>query len=293
MKFPARLGALLICACVGLANTNIGLAQTYCLDAKEVLGFANSLYADGAYAAALGEFQRAAFLDTSQSLADTVNYAIGICLRRLGEPAKAWHYFRKVAGINASSAFVQRGLTQQACTYTQQGEYAGALNLLDSTTLKSDSTATVSSLRALNYVLLRQPQRAVEITKRSELAVDRGALEIDVSFLAEAAVRSRHKSPLKAGLLSAIIPGAGKIYAGRLIDGLFSALLVGLTTWQAYDGFHDDGNRSVRGWLYGATATTFYAGNVYGAWVAARVYNNDLDRGIQSGALLVLEKHFY
>ena len=56
------------------------------------------------------------------------------------------------------------------------------------------------------------------------------------------------RSPFLAGTLSAFVPGAGRLYTGRLGDALASLFTVGLTGWQAYDGFRRDGISSAKGW---------------------------------------------
>ncbi len=81
------------------------------------------------------------------------------------------------------------------------------------------------------------------------------------------------KSPALAAGLSAIIPGSGKIYAGYWQDGLISVLMIGLTSWQAYRGFNQDGASSVYGWIYGGFAGALYLGNIYGSGKAANKYN--------------------
>jgi len=86
-----------------------------------------------------------------------------------------------------------------------------------------------------------------------------------------------YKSPALAGLFSSIIPGMGKIYSGRINDGLYSFFVIGLTAWQAYDGFNRDGNNSIKGWIYGTLGATFYLGNIYGSIVSVKLYNKKLE----------------
>jgi TM2 domain-containing membrane protein YozV len=93
-----------------------------------------------------------------------------------------------------------------------------------------------------------------------------------------------------AGTLSAIIPGTGRIYAGRLTDGLYSLLVIGTTGWQAYEGFQDDGVRSTRGWIYGAVCGFFYLGNVYGSVVAVKIHNDRLELNLLREADDLVEK---
>lgn len=79
------------------------------------------------------------------------------------------------------------------------------------------------------------------------------------------------KNPLLASLMSAIIPGAGKFYTGEISDGIFALLATGLFAFLAYDNFNAD--QTFRGWLFSGLAAGFYAGNVYGSYASAQIYN--------------------
>jgi TM2 domain-containing membrane protein YozV len=86
----------------------------------------------------------------------------------------------------------------------------------------------------------------------------------------------RRRSRLASTLLSAILPGAGQLYSGRAGDGAYSFLTVagtGLVAWWfAAEPAVRDRTR-VKVSIFGVITALFYAGNVYGANVAARDYN--------------------
>lgn len=82
-----------------------------------------------------------------------------------------------------------------------------------------------------------------------------------------------HKSPLAAGVLSAVMPGAGRLYLGRWADALMSFVTSGVTIWQAYEHFDEDGWDSTNGWIYSGLGLFFYGGNVYGSYMSARIDN--------------------
>ena len=85
------------------------------------------------------------------------------------------------------------------------------------------------------------------------------------------------KSPLLAAALSMVVPGLGRVYLGRWPDGLLSFLLVGTTAALAAQGFYEEGQGSVRGWILGGVAALLYAGNVYGSAVGAVVQRRDAE----------------
>ena len=82
------------------------------------------------------------------------------------------------------------------------------------------------------------------------------------------------KSPAGAVLLSCIVPGLGKAYAGDWKDGIISLLFVATNAWQSYRGFSKNGISSVSGWIFGTLAAGFYTANLFGSWKSARDYNS-------------------
>lgn len=81
------------------------------------------------------------------------------------------------------------------------------------------------------------------------------------------------KKPVVAGLLSAVIPGLGKVYTKDWKDAIFSFVFVGTTGFQAYRGFALKGKNSVRGWIFSGLCLGLYTGNIYGAAYSAKRYN--------------------
>lgn len=77
-----------------------------------------------------------------------------------------------------------------------------------------------------------------------------------------------------AALLSAIIPGSGKIYTGDYSDGITAFITTSLFAYLAVSNFQAKHN--FRGYLFGAAAVGFYAGNIYGSYSAARKRNLDV-----------------
>ncbi len=90
----------------------------------------------------------------------------------------------------------------------------------------------------------------------------------------------RYKDPGLSLMMSAVIPGSGKVYSGYWKDGLFSFLFIGVTAWQSYRGFSKNGSQSVYGWLMGGISLSFYTGNLYGSYKAANKTNHNLDHQI-------------
>ena len=101
-----------------------------------------------------------------------------------------------------------------------------------------------------------------------------------------------YKSPTKAAIMSAIIPGLGKVYADEIGDGITSFLLTGLFIYLAVDKFQSDQNTGA--WLFTALAAFFYGGNIYGSAAAVQNYNASIKFSFDSDVSFYLNKrnHF-
>ena len=119
--------------------------------------------------------------------------------------------------------------------------------------------------------------------------------EIDrqtVSLLYDLKTDSPYKSPSLAGILSAVIPGSGKMYVGEWGDGITNLLLTGLFAFLAYDNFKAD--HTTRAWIFTGIGAFFYAGNIYGSIASAQIFNAKIDFDFSNGLKLFLEQenHF-
>lgn len=81
------------------------------------------------------------------------------------------------------------------------------------------------------------------------------------------------RSPFLAGSMSAIIPGSGKMYAGRFWDGLQAFSMVVAPAYNAYYQFRTKGTKSFEAWLWTGIASWFYLSDIYGSIKATIEYN--------------------
>ena len=100
-----------------------------------------------------------------------------------------------------------------------------------------------------------------------------------------------YKSELFAGVLSTIIPGAGKIYTKNYGDGITAFILTGLLGYLAYTNFEHEHN--FRAWIFTGLAAGFYAGNIYGSIASAQIFNAKVNFEFNDGVKLFLEDNNY
>ena len=99
------------------------------------------------------------------------------------------------------------------------------------------------------------------------------------------------KSLTTAGLLSAVVPGLGKIYAGEIGDGITALIINGLLGFLAYDNFR--AGHQFRGWLFTGLTAFFYGGNIYGSVAAAQIFNKRVRVNYEEELRIYLERENY
>ncbi|MGD0710471.1 MAG: hypothetical protein ABR968_04760 [Bacteroidales bacterium] len=98
----------------------------------------------------------------------------------------------------------------------------------------------------------------------------------------------KHNSGALAGMMSAVVPGLGKVYAGKTGQGLSSFLpvtLMGLMTWEAYK---KAGPSSARFILTAGLFSVFYIGNIWGSVLSVSVSRSEKNNEINNQILLNL-----
>lgn len=85
----------------------------------------------------------------------------------------------------------------------------------------------------------------------------------------------RQKKAWAAGLLSAVLPGSGKIYAGRVGEGVSAFLTVGTLGIITAEQWKHHGGSDWRTLLAGSLCTFFYIGNIYGSYLSVSIENDE------------------
>lgn len=258
---------------------------------ENILKFADHLLKQGDYLRAAGEYQRYLFFKPMER--EEITYRIALCYRFGGEPEKAIESFREYLLEFPKSQYKSSAYYQIGVSHFLMQHFEASANYLDSslphiTDLRYKTES--QQLIGLSYLMQWQWSKAERIFNEMEkseiLAVREKALAY--SDYAVRGTKLPTRSPFLAGFLSTIVPGTGRLYTGRVGDAITSLMLVGLTGWQAYDGFRRDGISSAKGWTLGTLGTVFYVGNIYGSIISARIYNREITEEFLSGLTIEL-----
>jgi hypothetical protein len=95
-----------------------------------------------------------------------------------------------------------------------------------------------------------------------------------------------NKSLFLAGTLSAILPGSGKIYAGKTGEGISSFLLMTFLAAITVENYIKAGPRNYKTIGFGSLFTIFYIGNIYGSVVSVKVAREEFYRKYDNTILL-------
>lgn len=91
----------------------------------------------------------------------------------------------------------------------------------------------------------------------------------------------KRKSPIKAAVLSAVIPGSGKWHLGRKGQAITSFLTVGILSAIATEVIIKNGWNNFYSVAAIATTTIFYGGNIYGSYYLGKYINQRTDEKIK------------
>jgi len=252
------------------------------------LDFADHLYNQGDFGRAISEYQRYLFTASVGEMYHA-HYRVGASLMQLDEYRRAPSHFLRAARHTEHPALRDSAYVGYLGGLLAGGRTAELFNAADTLNFSSHSSQRrlyqISALAHLRQGAWSAAEQSLE--RIPPPAAEKGNLV--AARISELAARGQHlprKSSWLAGTMSAVVPGTGKMYAGRTSDGLYSLALIGGASWLAYRGFRDDGTSSVKGWLFGSVGAVFYVGNIYGSVVAVRLYNanheEDLQRDIEA-----------
>ncbi|MDP4164547.1 MAG: tetratricopeptide repeat protein [Bacillota bacterium] len=269
-----------------LLSFHPGYSQLDYFSPANIVHFADYLYQEHDFLHAAGEYQRYLFFSENPPAQDSIIFRIGLCNELAQEPASARAYYARIIRDFPESSLADAARYEMAHTFFVSGEYSYALTIIADV---QDSIKTISAHSKLQFLegasLLHMRNWGAAHTEFCKLsgsslpASDTGMLSEYIA-LSNEGMNLHCKSRFFAAFSSALIPGVGKIYSGRAKDGVYSLVLIALTAWQGYEGFHRDGKNSLRGWIYGGLCGTFYLGDIYGSFIAARDYNNRLAENI-------------
>jgi TM2 domain-containing membrane protein YozV len=218
---------------------------------------------------------------------DSTAWFRGWSLYSLNSPELSSGYLLK---ITPASPFYLKSRFYTAYNFAMTGRTDSAGQLLESIDLKSGNLKAVRNYQKAGMGLLNGDISSFWEWHRTpdsnlpELGEPSGNLVRLSVEMKDHKVRSR----FVAGLLSGIIPGSGKFYAGRIGEGIaafLSTVSLGLVTWENY---RKDGLKDFKTLAFGSAFAIVYTANIYGSVISVRITESEYNEKVRNTVLFNL-----
>ncbi len=240
------------------------------------LRVADSFMEQGEYYRAVTEYKRFAILFPDSPKAEYALFRIGIAYYLGEEYGDAVRTFEKLAERSPAGSYNLPARYFAGLSLWKKKDYAGAAAVFDHLAQSPPSPFAPRALAAWALLELERDDSSVaaELLQRfmTDYPLHPGIAQVKeaCSLLAQYEDLPQ-KSEVFAGILSAILPGAGYVYAGRYGDGLTSFLINGLFIAGTVTAVNNDWLPAAS--ISGGIGLPFYLGNIYGSANAAKKWN--------------------
>ena len=243
--------------------------------------FANYLFSQKDYLRAFDEYRQ--YLKYSNN--DTVRFKIGFGFEQMGRFTEAEDYFK---GLFFNSNLEQKSRLEFFKSLFLSGKYKIFRKLTKNIIyMPEEYKSTIAKLKNTSYLLdnIRMPgfTNFIKVFNKNE--------KTPLTLFYHRKIKPGYKSPFKAALMSSIIPGLGKIYTKNYGDGITGFLFTGVLSFLAYNNFK--ANHQFRAWLFSGLAAIFYAGNIYGSYAAAQIFNVGIEFNFNKDVRIYLNNNNY
>lgn len=142
----------------------------------------------------------------------------------------------------------------------------------------------VWKIQLISKLMLQKKYDEFKIAISSRKCIDPilSKIELKLNIQVENNIKQKRKNPFVSGLLSALIPGLGKVYSGKPHEALFSFLPVMFNYAQAAEGYYYKQFKSPHLYVFASIGTVFYFSNIIGSVKAAKRKN--LEKNFRSNA---------
>jgi hypothetical protein len=259
-----------------LCTLSLNLLAQY--STKQRFEFAHHLIKSNDFDEALIELN----LLENKTSSDSLYYLKGWSLYSLKQLDNSAYNLQKV---KPESSFYHKSHFFAAYNYAHTQNYNEAKQVLNQIE-SNQKLVQLKNFESSGIALLERNLNTYE-TSRIKTTDILPALQTEVVNLNKLYASIKNRKPKKmwlAGLMSAIVPGSGKIYAGKTGEGIASMLMVtstGLVTWENHRKL---GIKNFKTILFGSIFTIFYVGNIYGSVFSVKIsneeFNHEMDQKI-------------
>lgn len=221
---------------------------------------------------------------SSQDQIDIISYYQGKFEYYQKNRIQAISFFKNVKDSNKD--YFQSAKFYSALQYAYLENYGVAKEVLDELQSPSPILSELRKLESAGLSLLSRDMESFEgisSTFKSDYFMLNEHQE-ELNILNKKLIEKKSKSPFLAGLLSAIVPGAGKYYNGQFGQGTMSLVVSSLFGLQTFESYKKNGPKSPSFIIFGGIFSFFYISNIYGSVVSVTIeetsFNDTIDETI-------------
>jgi hypothetical protein len=196
---------------------------------------------------------------------DTLNFLMGYNYHFLRKPDSSAFYLSKVP---ENSNFYYQALSYGSLNYLYGKKYSEAGRQLQSALRKKnlEDDALLSLMLGGKFLLERNYKSLDSLAPHFKFNDYRFSQEQEYLLLLNKNLQlQKRKSPLVAGMLSAVVPGSGKFYAGKKGAGLAAFLCNMALAGFVAESYYRSGYKSPQFITFGSMFLCFYTGNILGS----------------------------
>ncbi len=210
----------------------------------------------------------------SAQQADSLNFERGGIYLLSNSPDSSIRMFNKVS---ESSNCFSKALLANAYNYWHGKQYQSSNAFLKkalNNTNDSSLQPLVLLMLSANELLQNHPSMFSAYSKMivtgDELIEQKKA---GLNKVYQSEIAFHRKSPVVAGVMSAIIPGLGKWYAGKPSEALGAFIPLASLGLLSYEAYKRGGINSIGFVSFASLFSVFYAGNIWGSIVSVKLRN--------------------
>jgi hypothetical protein len=218
---------------------------------------------------------------------DSLNYLKGWSLYSLKRLVQSSESLIKVT---PESEFYLKSHFFAAYNYTHTGNPEKALDALSKIEFNSEKLNSVKNFELSGIYLLQGKKEPFKdyFSKTNRNFYELSESADNLQKISADLFNHKVKSPFLAGLLSSIIPGSGKFYAGKrgeAISAFIATTGLGLVTWENY---HKRGLKSFGTIAFGSAFLFSYTANIYGAVMTVHIAETEYKENVKNSILFNL-----
>lgn len=265
-----------------LAGSSLAYGQSW----SEEIKFANYLIKQELNYEAITQLKLMLDIAPDRSCTDSLYFLIGkrhYWEKELDQSIAAFQQFN-----NPDYSFFDESRYFMGLNLAYQSKYERAIASVKMATATEHKTVAFQKLQLAAYsLLIRDFDGFLGYSKGFEGVYFEFAEEEQSLLQTYLQIKKRgNKSALLAAGMSAILPGSGKIYAGKAGEGIFNMAVAALFVVQGLEAYNKAGADSPRFIVSSAMFGAFYLANIWGSAIAVKRYKNEFDEAVTQSILL-------